>query len=361
MSLVVLTPPRLQRDPAGARAALGLAAILVAAGLLGLAAAAAVLTGPSGIPVDRLLAALGGTDGVLDRRESLVLFEVRLPRLALGVLVGAGLAVSGAMMQGLFRNPLADPGLVGVSSGAAVAAIAGIVLSDGALAPLAALLGSHFLPAAAFAGALAATLLLYGLATFGGRTSIATLLLAGLGVAAVANALTGLMIFGASDAELRDITFWSLGSLGGATWSRVGAVLPFILGALAVIPFVARGLDALGLGEAEAMHLGIRVQFLKRVVVVAVAAACGAAVAVAGSIAFVGIVVPHLLRLAIGPSNRLLLPASAVLGAALLVAADAVSRVVVAPAELPIGIVTAIVGAPVFLALLVRRRAALSI
>jgi iron complex transport system permease protein len=259
------------------------------------------------------------------------------------------------MMQGLFRNPLADPGLVGVTSGAATAAVAAIVLGSALPASAASLLGSHLLPVAAFGGGLLNTALLYALATRGGRTSTATLILAGIAVAALAGALTGLMIFRADDAALRDVTFWSLGSLGGATGAKVAAVAPFVLAALAVIPFVARGLDALLLGEAEAFHLGVSVETLKRVVIVAVAAASGATVAATGSIGFVGIVVPHLLRLVMGPVHRHLLPASAFGGAALLLAADALCRVVVAPAELPIGIVTALIGAPVFLAILLRR------
>jgi iron complex transport system permease protein len=167
--------------------------------------------------------------------------------------------------------------------------------------------------------------------------------------------MTGLMIFVADDRALRDITFWSLGSLGGATPAKVLATLPFIIVVLAIIPFVARGLDALILGDAAAFHMGIPVQRLKRIVILAVAAACGASVAAAGSIGFVGIVVPHLLRLAIGPSHRFLLPASALGGAALLLLADSFARTVAAPAELPIGVVTALIGAPVFLFLLLGR------
>ena len=165
----------------------------------------------------------------------------------------------------------------------------------------------------------------------------------------------GLMIVMADDRQLRDITFWSLGSLGGATFGRVFSILPFVAAVLVIIPFVARGLDALVLGDAAAFHMGIPVQRLKRIVIVAVAAACGSTVAVAGSIGFVGIVVPHLLRLTMGPSHRFLLPGSAIGGAALLLIADSVARTVAAPAELPIGVITALFGAPVFLLLLLGR------
>jgi iron complex transport system permease protein len=169
-------------------------------------------------------------------------------------------------------------------------------------------------------------------------------------------AATGLLIFIADDRALRDITFWSLGSLSGATTAKIVAILPFVVFVLAIIPFVARGLDALILGDAAAFHMGVPVQRLKRLTILAVAAACGATVAAAGSIGFIGIVVPHLLRLAIGPAHRFLLPASALGGAALLLLADTVARTIAAPAELPIGIITAILGAPVFLMLLLGRQ-----
>lgn len=281
-----------------------------------------------------------------------MLEAVRLPRTALGLLVGAGLAVSGAMMQGLFRNPLADPGIVGVTSGAALAAVVSIVLGPTLLAPIAIVLGNHFLPLMAFLGGLLNTWVLYVIATRDGRTSTTALILSGIAIGALAAALMGLLIFLADDRQLRDITFWSLGSLGGATFGRVLSILPFIAFVMAMIPFVARGLDALVLGDAAAFHMGVPVQRLKRIVIVAVAAACGSTVAVAGSIGFVGIVVPHLLRLVTGPSHRFLLPASALGGGALLLIADSVARTVAAPAELPIGVITALFGAPVFLFLL---------
>jgi iron complex transport system permease protein len=222
-------------------------------------------------------------------------------------------------------------------------------------------LGTFTLPLAAFAGGLATTLVLYRISTRQGRTSVATMLLAGIALAAMAMAFTGVLIFMADDRQLRDQTFWSLGSLAGATWQKIGAVAPLIIVALAATPVLARGLNALALGEATANHLGIPVQRLKYVAIVAVAAAVGASVAVSGGIGFVGIVVPHLLRLLIGPDNRYLLPASALLGASMLLLADAVSRTIVAPAELPIGIVTATVGAPFFLWILLRRRGILDL
>ncbi|HYF53586.1 MAG TPA: iron ABC transporter permease [Salinarimonas sp.] len=320
-------------------------------GLMGLASLVALGSGAVAIPPDRVIAALlsPATAG----GDALVIWSVRLPRVALGLLVGAALALSGALMQGLFRNPLADPGLIGVSSGASLAAAATIVLGErlsGGALPFAAL------PAGAFVGGLAMTLLLAAIATSGGRTSVATMLLAGIALGALAGALMGVLTYLSDDRQLRDLSFWSLGSLSGASWTKVLAVLPAILPALIAMPLLARGLNALSLGEAEAYHLGIRVQRLKAALVVLVALAVGAAVAAAGAIGFVGIVVPHLLRLVAGPDHRLILPATAVLGAALLVAADALARTVVAPAELPLGIVTAAIGAPFFLWLLLRGR-----
>lgn len=301
-----------------------------------------------------LLAGPNAADVLL--AERVIVWQIRLPRVLLGALVGASLATVGAMMQGLFRNPLADPGLVGVSSGAALAAVAAIVLSNSALAPLAALLGSHTLPVCAFFGGLAATLLIYRIATQGGRSCVALMLLAGIALGAMTSAFTGFLVYLSDDTQLRDLTFWSLGGLAGSTWTKLVAGAPMMLAALALSPLVARGLNGIVLGEAEAFHLGIRVQALKRVTILLVALATGAAVACAGPIGFVGLVVPHILRLFIGPDHRALLPAAALFGAILLLVADMAARTVVAPAELPIGILTAAFGAPVFLWILLRRR-----
>lgn len=310
--------------------------------------------GAVAIPAERVIRTLAGAAGIspdATPADALVIWQIRLPRLLMGGLIGAALAVSGALMQGLFRNPLADPGLVGVSAGAAVGAAAIIVLGEaiaGAV-PFAAL------PVAAFGGGLITTLTLYAIATREGRTSVATMLLAGIALGALAGAVMGLFSFMSDDRQLRDLTFWSLGSLGGATWSKLQVVAPLVLPVLAATPFLARGLNALTLGEAEAFHLGVPVQRLKAAAILLVAVAVGGSVASAGMIGFVGIVVPHVLRLAAGPDHRFLLPASALLGAALLVGADIAARTLVAPAELPIGILTALLGTPFFLWLLLRR------
>ncbi|MCV6584018.1 MAG: iron ABC transporter permease [Marinibacterium sp.] len=292
----------------------------------------------------------------LDRVDRIILFDVRLPRLVTALLVGAALAVSGAVMQGLFRNPLADPGIVGVSSGAGLGAISAIVL--GAYLPAALLdqAGSYLIALAAFVGGLASTLLLYRVATRGGQTSVATMLLAGIALAALVGAVSGILIYMADDTQLRDLTFWGLGSLAGSTWTKVVSIAPIVVICVLASFTLARGLNGLALGEAAAMHMGIPVQRAKRGAILCVAAATGSAVAVSGGIGFIGIVVPHLLRLACGPDHRSLLPNAALLGAVLLLGADMISRSIVAPAELPIGIVTAVLGAPVFLYILLKRR-----
>lgn len=331
-------------------AAVLLVLLLLAALLLGLG------YGAVSIPPDVLLRGLllGGFE---EQRQELVLFAIRLPRVLLGALVGAGLAVAGASLQGLFRNPLADPGLIGVMAGAGVAAAATIVLTGLLPFSLPAPLASLLLPAAAFLGALATTLLVYRLAQREGRTDVPTLLLAGVAINAIAGAGIGMLIFMSNDQQLRDITFWTMGSLAGVTWDRLLPVLPFFLLPLLLLPRLGRLLNALLLGEEEAHHLGFAVEAGKRRVILLSALVAGAGVALAGTIGFVGLVVPHLVRLALGPDNRLLLPASALLGAALLLLADLVARTLVLPAELPIGIVTSCVGGPFFLWLLLRARA----
>jgi iron complex transport system permease protein len=287
-------------------------------------------------------------------RDAAIVLHLRLPRTLLGFGLGAALAVSGAVMQGLFRNPLADPGLIGVSAGGAMAAVAVIVLGVPAL--LAGTVGLLALPLAAFAGSLCTTLAIQRIASDDGRTDVSTLLLAGIAINAIAGAVTGFLIFGSDDRQLRDITFWSMGSLGGATWTTVLGLAPFALGAVFAAGRWAGVLDALLLGEREAGLLGFDVEPAKRRIVIATAAAVGAGVAAAGVIGFVGLVVPHLVRLMAGAGHRLLLPASALLGGTLMLCADMLARTVVIPAELPIGLVTALLGGPFFLWLLIRQR-----
>jgi iron complex transport system permease protein len=349
---------RLASEAAGAgdrslRAALAILALTV---LLGVTGVLSLGVGPAALAPGRVVAILfAGADGLAAYGgEHIIVWQIRMPRILLGGLVGAALAVAGATMQGLFRNPLADPGLVGVSAGSALAAVTVIVLGGSWLTS--SMLGTFALPLAAFFGGLATTIMLYLIATREGRTSVATMLLAGIALSALSGALMGLLVYISNDQQLRDITFWSLGGLGGATWAKLVASGPIMLAVIVAAPVLGRGLNALVLGEAEAYHLGISVQRLKNLAIFLVAAATGAAVATSGVIGFVGIVVPHLLRLVIGADHRALLPASGLLGAILLIFADMIARTIAAPAELPIGILTAALGAPFFLWMLLRRR-----
>ncbi len=323
----------------------------------------ALWIGPFSIPPSRILAVMWEAwNGVETHtsamlRERVVVMDVRFPRAVLGILVGAGTAVAGAIMQGIFRNPLADPGLIGVAPGAGLAAVAWMVIGSSYLVHLPDFFQVMGLPIAAFLGGLVTTLVISQLATKDGRTSVATLLFAGLAIGAMAAAGTGILVFIATEQQTRELLFWTMGSLAGATWIKVVIAAPFVLALLVIAPFMARGLDAMALGEAEAYHVGIPVQRLKWIAIVGVAAGVGASVAAAGVVGFIGLMVPHLARLALGPSHRALLPASALLGAAVLLGADIFARMAAPPAEVPIGIVTALVGAPFFLWLLLRRRA----
>lgn len=282
-------------------------------------------------------------------QQEAVLSVIRLPRVLLGVLVGAALSVAGVALQGLFRNPLADPGLLGVSGGASVAVSAVTVLKLQ-------LFGFYTLPLAAFAGSLGAILLISSLAQENGRTQVAMMLLCGVAINALCMAATGLFTYLSTDDQLRTITFWQLGALSGATWPLVTTITPLVLLCAVGMLSLANPLNALLLGEANADHLGISVERTKWMIVALVALGVGASVAVSGMIGFIGLVVPHLIRLWLGPNHRVLLPLSALLGAVLLVLADLVARTVVVPSELPIGIVTALAGSPFFLYLLLRQR-----
>jgi len=341
------------------RAATGGQLIVWAALLLAAAAVMSLSIGSTGITLDALPRVItawitGRTDASV-AREQLVLLDIRLPRLLLGLFVGAGLAVSGAMMQGLFRNPLADPGLVGVSAGAALAAVATIAFGNGLAAVWTKIMGVYALPFSAFAGGVATTAILVMIVARQGQLATATLLLAGIALGALSTALMGLIAFASDDRELRDLTLWMLGSLSGASWPKVVAVLPFALLVGLGLPRLVRALNGLLLGEAEAFHLGVDVERMKRQIILITAAAVGAAVAVAGIVGFVGIIVPHLVRLVAGPDHRIVLPASALLGGALVLTADVAARMALRPAELPLGVVMALIGAPIFLHLVVKR------
>ncbi|WP_184959390.1 iron ABC transporter permease [Pseudomonas vranovensis] len=289
-------------------------------------------------------------------QAELILGQIRLPRTLLGLTVGAVLALSGVAMQGLFRNPLADPGLVGVSAGAALGAAVAIV-GGSWMGGIPEAFGPYLLSLCAFLGGLGVTALVYRLGRRDGQTNVATMLLAGIALTALAGAAVGLFTYLADDATLRTLTFWNLGSLNGASYQRLWPLVLVTVGVSLWLPRRAQALNALLLGESEARHLGIEVEKLKRELVFCTALGVGAAVAAAGLIGFIGLVVPHLVRLLAGPDHRVLLPASLLAGASLLLFADLIARLALAPAELPIGIVTAFIGAPFFLYLLLRGRA----
>jgi iron complex transport system permease protein len=327
-----------------------------------MAAVISMTIGPMEISTAQILSIFAVKLGLPAFAESshaaeIVIWNIRFTRVLLAILVGGGLAMAGAAMQGVFRNPLADPGIIGVSGGGAIGAILMIVLgprllSDGFFA----LAGLYAVPLAAMAGAVAMTFLIYRISLVGGRVDLVAMLLVGIAINALGGALIGLLTFVATDDELRTMTFWGLGSLARANWSLILPAFLFIAVPLVFLPRYARALNALLLGEEDAAHLGIEVDRVKRRLICLAASVVGATVALCGAIGFIALVAPHIIRTAIGPDHRFLLPAAGLLGALLLLTADMGARTVAAPAELPIGILTALFGAPVFLALLLRRR-----
>jgi len=325
--------------------------LILLGGLLPLSLLCGLILGPQIILPFELLSS-GDASVVSDR---LIIEQIRLPRTLMAALVGAALAVAGVMMQGLFRNPLADPSLIGVSSGASAGASFVIVLGAGWLGSHD-LLGVSAVALGAFAGAALATYTVYRLAAHGSGTSVATMLLAGIAISALAGALNSFFSFIADNHMLRQISLWQMGSLSGVTWSRLWFAVVVLGCVLSFFPRFSGALNALLLGESEARHLGVNVHRLKIQVIALVALTVGTAVALTGTIAFVGLVTPHIIRLLIGPNHRALIPASMLAGAMLLMLADALSRYILAPAELPIGVVTALLGAPFFLSLLNQQR-----
>jgi iron complex transport system permease protein len=277
------------------------------------------------------------------------LWQVRFPRIALAIIVGAALSTAGALMQGIFGNPLAEPSVVGVSTGAAFAAAIVIVFQIQ-------LVGSWTTALFAFVGGLVTTLLVYLLSRADGRTEVVTLVLTGIAVNAVAAAGLALMIFLGDTQAREQIVFWQLGSLNGSRWEYVRVVAPFVVVGLVGAMMMARKLDVLALGDRAARHVGIDVERLRLVAIVLVALLTAAAVSFAGIIAFVGLVVPHLIRMLVGPGHRVLVPASALAGAVLLLGADLIARTAVTGADLPIGMLTSLVGGPFFFWLLRRTR-----
>ncbi|HKK77415.1 MAG TPA: iron ABC transporter permease [Saprospiraceae bacterium] len=297
-----------------------------------------------------IAASLGGEQNP----TAFLILHIRLPRILLAALVGAGLSIAGAAIQGLFRNPLAEPSLIGITSGAMLFAVLSIVSLGTVLASVSAVFQQASVAIFSFVGGLLTTYLVYFLSSRNGRTNVMTMLLAGIAITAFSAAITGIFIYLSDDQQLRDITFWSLGSLSAASWTQLLILAPIIVLGTILLSQYARALNAIMLGEKEATYLGVQVEKVKSRIILITALIVGVSIAMSGIIGFVGLVIPHFLRLIKGTDYRYLLRASALLGAVFLMGTDTLARTLIAPAELPIGILTAMVGAPFFLWLLLR-------
>ncbi|EOA1767639.1 FecCD family ABC transporter permease [Vibrio parahaemolyticus] len=319
-------------------------------------AIASITVGPMNISFTDSLRGLIGAHSELAPHIQLVINEIRLPRTILCMFIGAILAICGVVMQGLFRNPLAEPGIIGVSAGAALGGAFAIVVFAEFSQNHPQLMNLAALPLFAFLGGALTTVLVYWLGTNKFGTSVTIMLLAGVAISALSGAAIGFLNFSADDQMLRDLTLWSMGSLAGANWAGIGLASVTLVVLLFWFHKKAMSLNALLLGESEARHLGVPVQKLKRQLILLSAVGVGVTVSICGAIGFIGLVIPHLGRMLAGPDHRTLLPISALLGALLLTCADMIARVLLAPAELPVGIVTALIGAPFFIYLLFQQR-----
>ena len=294
---------------------------------------------------------LVGSSGITKTAE-VIIVQIRLPRVVCGALVGAALAAAGVTYQGIFRNPMADPYVIGASTGASLGAALVIVLGVGV-----SLLGVNTLQILAFVGSLITVLLVYNISRVGSRVPVTTLLLTGIAISLFQNAIVTYMKTIASDKLLHGLTFWLIGSLAPTeNWEKVFAILPFILLGTAVAYMYSRDLNILALGEDQAQHLGVEIEKVKRILLVSGALMTAAAVSISGLIGFVGLMIPHLTRVLIGPDHRVLLPTSAIVGASFLMICDALSRVIMGSGEAPVGVITALSGAPFFIYLLRRKR-----
>ncbi|ELB2087475.1 iron ABC transporter permease [Vibrio parahaemolyticus] len=330
--------------------------LITLSGFLAFIAIASITVGPMNISFTDSLRGLVGAHSELAPHIQLVINEIRLPRTILCMFIGAILAICGVVMQGLFRNPLAEPGIIGVSAGAALGGAFAIVVFAEFSQNHPQLMNLAALPLFAFLGGALTTVLVYWLGTNKFGTSVTIMLLAGVAISALSGAAIGFLNFSADDQMLRDLTLWSMGSLAGANWAGIGLASVTLVVLLFWFHKKAMSLNALLLGESEARHLGVPVQKLKRQLILLSAVGVGVTVSICGTIGFIGLVIPHLGRMLAGPDHRTLLPISALLGALLLTCADMIARVLLAPAELPVGIVTALIGAPFFIYLLFQQR-----
>ncbi|EIZ1314655.1 iron ABC transporter permease [Vibrio parahaemolyticus] len=330
--------------------------LITLSGFLAFIAIASITVGPMNISFTDNLRGLIGAHSELAPHIQLVINEIRLPRTILCMFIGAILAICGVVMQGLFRNPLAEPGIIGVSAGAALGGAFAIVVFAEFSQNHPQLMNLAALPLFAFLGGALTTVLVYWLGTNKFGTSVTIMLLAGVAISALSGAAIGFLNFSADDQMLRDLTLWSMGSLAGANWAGIGLASVTLVVLLFWFHKKAMSLNALLLGESEARHLGVPVQKLKRQLILLSAVGVGVTVSICGAIGFIGLVIPHLGRMLAGPDHRTLLPISALLGALLLTCADMIARVLLAPAELPVGIVTALIGAPFFIYLLFQQK-----
>ncbi len=330
--------------------------LITLSGFLAFIAIASITVGPMNISFTDSLRGLIGAHSELAPHIQLVINEIRLPRTILCMFIGAILAICGVVMQGLFRNPLAEPGIIGVSAGAALGGAFAIVVFAEFSQNHPQLMNLAALPLFAFLGGALTTVLVYWLGTNKFGTSVTIMLLAGVAISALSGAAIGFLNFSADDQMLRDLTLWSMGSLAGANWAGIGLASVTLVVLLFWFHKKAMSLNALLLGESEARHLGVPVQKLKRQLILLSAVGVGVTVSICGAIGFISLVIPHLGRMLAGPDHRTLLPISALLGALLLTCADMIARVLLAPAELPVGIVTALIGAPFFIYLLFQQR-----
>ncbi|MFT6258877.1 MAG: iron complex transport system permease protein [Rickettsiales bacterium] len=319
--------------------------LIIIASLLALALLFSISVGAVSIPFFQIISFN------LSQQQEAVLLSIRLPRALLAIIVGASLAVSGAAIQGIFRNPLADPGLIGISSGAALGVGLMIVFAG----PLNGILGIYGLSFAAFIGGLLTCLLIMRFAFLAGAFSVTYMLLAGIAINSLAGAATGFMTYLSNDEQLRSLTFWTMGGLGGALWSSVLVAFSVVVPTTIMLIIDSKKLNILLLGDSEAKYLGINIKSLKKRIIICTVLSVGASVSISGIIGFVGLVVPHLIRLTFGSDNRWLIPLSALLGALLLLIADTFARTIVSPAEVPVGIITSLIGGPFFLWLLVKQ------
>ncbi|NBL65059.1 iron chelate uptake ABC transporter family permease subunit [Flavobacterium sp. NST-5] len=303
-----------------------------------------------------IFSAIINNDNSISASDKFVLMDLRLPRIVMAILIGSALAVSGTCLQGMFKNPLASPDLIGITMGASLFAALTIVLGSYIKPYIPEVFHFSILSIAAFLGALITMTIVYKISTTNGKTNVIVMLLSGVAITAMAGATTGFLIYLSKEEQLRDLTFWNLGSLGGASWTKNLILAVVVLIAYSFLITKGKALNAMMLGERDAGHLGIPVENIKKKIVVLTALLVGTSVAFAGTIGFVGLIVPYILRLIFKSNYHLILPMSAIFGSILLLSADTISRTIAEPSEIPIGILTAFMGAPIFIIILIKSK-----